>query len=218
MALMVYDVDGTVLRGDSNDLFFRCLIRRGVITPDYLSFNRRAGEMFVNGTLDIGRYYGYVIAVVKGRTEEELGDLLTDYRENWLRPRVSPQAAALIASQRAEGHAVILASATIDLLVRQTARILGADGFVCTRVRYDAAGRVLDVYPDYCHREGKRERLLAFCRERNLDLRGSRGYGDTVNDVPLLETVERAFVANPGSYNRNLCEIAARRGWEIVHF
>ena len=218
MALRVFDIDGTILNGDSNDQFFKCLINHGIIQPEYLDFNREAGILFRNGTLNILEYYRYVIRPIAGRTEKELEELLTDYRENYLKPRIYRKAAELITRFKAEGHVVILASATMDLLVKQTAAQLGADYFISTRVKYDGNERIIDVHSDFCHQDGKRTRLLALCHEKGLDLKDSCGYGDTINDVHLLETVEHAFVANPGKHSEKLLQIAAQRGWQTINF
>lgn len=218
MALKIFDIDGTILRGDSNDQFFKCLIDHKIITPDYMDFNREAGARFYSGTLDILEYYRYVIKPIAGKTEAELKDLLDDYRENYLKPHVYPKAQELISRFRNEGHVIILASATMDLLVKQTAELVGADFFISTRVKYDEEGRIRDVYPDFCHQEGKRARLKALCQEKGLNLKDSSGYGDTINDIPLLETVDHAFVANPSVHSEKLLHIAAERKWQTIRF
>ena len=218
MALRVFDIDGTILNGDSNDQFFKCLIDHGVIQPEYLGFNREAGILFRNGTLNILEYYRYVIRPIAGKTEKDLEEILTDYRENYLRPRVYPKAMSLIEHYKSEGHTVVLASATMDLLVKQTASVVNADYFISTRVKYDEDGRIFDVYPDFCHQEGKRTRLQSLCRENALSLKDSIGYGDTVNDIPLLETVERAFIVNPGKHSEKLLMTAEKNGWQTILF
>ena len=201
MALRVFDIDGTILNGDSNDQFFKCLINHGIIQPEYLDFNREAGILFRNGTLNILEYYRYVIRPIAGKTEKDLEELLTDYRENYLKPRVYPKAMSLIEHYKSEGHTVVL-----------------ADYFISTRVKYDEDGRIFDVYPDFCHQEGKRTRLQSLCRENALSLKDSIGYGDTVNDIPLLETVERAFIVNPGKHSEKLLMTAEKNGWQTILF
>ena len=218
MALMIFDIDGTILNGDSNDQFFKCLLDHRIIDESFLEFNKTAGEKFYQGTLDILGYYRYVIKPIAGKTEDELRDVLTDYRENYLKNKIAPAASELIRKYHSEGHMIILASATMDLLVKQTAMLVGADDYIATRIKYDDKNRIIDVYPDFCHQEGKRKRLLKLCSERNLDLKGSHGYGDTINDLAMLQTVETAHVVNPGKYNANMVNIAREKNWDILSF
>jgi alcohol-forming fatty acyl-CoA reductase len=140
--------------------------------------------------------------------------------QHLLLPACFPDALAEITAHRDAGRRVVLVSGGLDVVLAPLARALGAellaqrlvaDGDRLTGIHRSYA--VLDEHPpsmDQSHR--KAAALLHFAEVSGLDLPASFAYGDSVNDVAMLEAVGTPIAVNP---DRGLSQIASARGWEI---
>ncbi|MGN1393609.1 MAG: HAD family hydrolase [Succinivibrionaceae bacterium] len=217
MALVFFDLDGTLIKGDSNSLFFKCLVKHSLMDKSFLDLDQKLLENFYAGTLDIRSYYEFILQPLQNKTIKDLEMALTDYYTNFIPPYLYQDGINLIKKHQQNKDKVIIVSATLDLLVENIAlKCLGADGYISTRVEYSHKGKITGkVYPDICHQIGKAHRIKQYCQTNNLDLSDSISYGDTINDIPMLECTSKAIATNPQS---NLKSIALKNGWEILNF
>lgn len=219
MGIALFDLDGTIINGDSNSLFMKCLKKHG-LSPTIKNTNPNEPSMlqqFFDGTLDIFKYYEMFLSSIKGYTLEELEPIINEYLNDYLKPNVYQESLDLIREYKRKHHKVIIVSATTEIIVRPIAtRVLEADDFISTRAVFDENGRITGtVYPDISHQEGKVKRLKALCQEKNYDLTDSHGYGDSINDLPMLEYVTHPHIVNA---HPTLLKIGKDRGWDIIDF
>lgn len=217
MKLAIFDLDGTLICGDSSSLFLDSLCDKKLITPEFRHTDDNLIEQFFKGTLDIRSYYTYSLTPIVGKTTSELAEILHDYIESYIRPVVYPKALELIRKYQNEGTIVIIASATTDLIVETIAKhIFKVDNVIATRMVYDQNGKITgEVYPNISHQEGKAKRILELCQQRGWNLADSDSYGDSINDVAMLEITTRPHAVNA---NEGLLKIARVRNWAIENF
>jgi HAD superfamily hydrolase (TIGR01490 family) len=146
---------------------------------------------------------------------EVAGDLATYAAlfERHLEPAIHAEARAAIAAHRAAGDAVYIVSSTYAFMIAPYARALAVDGFFGVRPSQRDGrftGELEGVIP---HQEGKAAIVHELAAREGLDLASSSAYGDSLNDLPMLEAVGRPFAVNPA---RGLRREAEARGWPIL--
>lgn len=198
MRIAVFDLDGTVINGDSVTMFLDTMLEHNIIDKDYRKQDDGLLELFYQGQVDIMAYYRFVLKPLIGKTPEQLAPLLDDFVNNKVLPTVYPKAKKLIKSKLLQDEIVIIASATTDILVERIAHALGIKYFVATKVLYDNKHRITgEVDPLICHQEGKVEHLNELCNKMGWNLSNSEGYGDSVNDIAMLKATTTPYAVCP---------------------
>lgn len=218
MRLTLFDLDGTLLPGDSDHAFGEYLIGRGwADRATHKARNDAFYEDYLAGRLDIHAYVDFATAAWRSRDAGELAGASADFIERIVRPMVLPQALALVQRHRQAGDLIALVTATNDFVTRPIASLFGIEHLIATDLARDGAGRVLGTIqgvPSF--REGKVVRVTEWlaAQGRTLaDCERCTFYSDSTNDLPLLEHVSHPVATNPGPA---LERIAQERGWPIL--
>lgn len=215
MRLALFDLDNTLLTGDSDYEWGQFLVDRGVLDrDDYEAQNRAYYEQYVAGTLDIHEYLGFALRPLAEHTPAELERWHAEFMRLRIVPMITPAARALVRQHAGELCAII--TATNSFITAPIAREFGVQHLIATEPeRRDGrfTGRVSGTP---CFREGKIERLrnwLAALGRRLPDFDQSTFYSDSHNDLPLLERVSRPVAVDPDAA---LAAEARRRGWAMI--
>ena len=213
--LAFFDLDSTLIHGDSVSLFLHCLKDEGITDSAYCAGDEELLAQFYEGKLDIIKYYRYSLQPLAGKTKEDLADVFSKYLKDYVRPRVYDEALTTIEELKTQGYKIIIVSATTDVIVAEIAtRIFKADHFIATRVKSDSNGRLIaDVYPDISHQEGKASRIKELAVAQGYSLNESLAYGDSINDISMLELASKQFVVNPAG---RMDKEAQKRGFTIL--
>lgn len=213
MKVAGFDLDETLLEGDSDLLFAHFCGRRGLADAsriDGFYADYRAG------CLDLEAFYAYTFEPFRGSTREELGPLLEEFHRTQLAPRLRPAMVARVNDLRRAGWVTVLVTATNTLLAHRVALELRLDGTIATHPARDGGrftGATTGV-PSFL--EGKAERLDAWLARRGTSIEGledSTYFGDSRSDLPLLERVAHPVAVGPDAVLRARAE---ERGWEII--
>ncbi|MGH8708841.1 MAG: HAD family hydrolase [Burkholderiales bacterium] len=217
MNLALFDLDNTLLAGDSDYEWGQFLIERGVLARDeYEAQNARYFEQYRAGTLDIHEYLGFALRPLAAHTPQELARWHADFMRLRILPMVTPRARALVARHREAGDLCAVVTATNSFVTAPIARELGVPHLVATEPE-TAAGRFTGrIAGTPCFREGKIRRVdewLAGLGRRLGEFQASVFYSDSHNDLPLLERVRQPVAVDPDA---QLAAEAARRGWPVI--
>lgn len=214
MPLAIFDLDNTLLRGDSDYAWGEFLIEQGLVDGEaYRRENERYYAEYRAGTLDILEFLAFAL---KPLAQHDLATLEA-WRARYLREKVAPmitdEARALVERHRAAGDTLVVITATNRFVTAPIARMFGIEHLIATEPelrngRY--TGRVAGVP---CFREGKVVRLEEWMARHGQTLAGSWFYSDSHNDLPLLERVTHPVAVNPDEPLRREAE---RRGWPIL--
>ncbi len=217
MKLTLFDLDHTLLRGDSDQLWCEFLMERGVLPREaFASRNAAMAADYAAGRASAIDFCNFYIGTLAGRSAADWQPLRQQYFEQQLAPRFSPAALRLVARHRDAGDRVVLTTATCRFLSEPSAAFLGIAELIATECEYDAAarftGRSLGT-PNM--REGKLQRLQDWLSPSGLHLNDidSTFYSDSLNDLPLLGAVRHAVAVDP---DPRLAEQASARGWPTV--
>ena len=214
----LFDLDGTLIPGDSDHAFGEFMVRLGWVDADA---HRRANDAFYQqylaGTLDIDAYVDFATSAWRRRSAAEQAAAHAQFMAEVMRPQLLPAAFDLVRQHQRAGDLVAIVTATNEFVTAPIAAAFGVEHLLAVRLQRDAAGAVtgrIDGLPSF--REGKIGRVhdwLATLGHRLDGFASSTFYSDSTNDLPLLELVSDPVATNPGPA---LEAVARQRGWRIL--
>lgn len=217
MRLALFDLDNTLLTGDSDYEWGQFLIDRGIVERDaYEAQNRAYYEQYAAGTLDIHEYLGFALRPLAAHTDEALARWHGDFMRSRILPMIGSQARTLVRSHLDRGDLCAIVTATNSFVTAPIAREFGVPHLIATEPERREGRFTGAVAGTPCFREGKVRRLdewLSGHGRRIADFAESVFYSDSHNDLPLLERVSRPVAVDPDEL---LAREAARRGWERI--
>jgi HAD superfamily hydrolase (TIGR01490 family) len=215
--LALFDLDNTLLAGDSDYEWGQFLVDRGVLRrEEYEAQNLAFYEQYKAGTLDIHEFLGFALRPLAEHAPQDLERWHREFMSERVGPMMLPAARALVRRHLERGDLCAIITATNSFVTRPIAQAFGIEHLIATEPeRRDGrfTGRVAGV-PSF--REGKVRRLddwLAAQGRRLGDFGESTLYSDSHNDLPLLERVSRPVAVDP---DETLAREAERRGWERI--
>jgi len=214
MALAIFDLDNTLLGGDSDYLWGRYLAENAIVDPQsYHDTNLAFYNDYQSGQLDINAFLQFVFEPLAKNSMQDLLAWRADYLQQKILPIILPKGLELIEQHRQQGDTLLIITATNSFLTTPIAELLKIDNLIATDPemldgRY--TGKVFGV-PSFQH--GKVERLQHWLDEHQQDLAGSYFYSDSHNDLPLLEQVDTPIAVDPDD---KLAEVARQRDWKIL--
>jgi HAD superfamily hydrolase (TIGR01490 family) len=214
MRLALFDLDNTLLAGDSDYEWGQFLVDRGVLEREtYETQNRVYYEQYVAGTLDIHEYLGFALRPLAELEPEDLARWHGEFMRLRIAPMISAAARGLVRRHAEAGDLCAIITATNSFVTAPIAREFGVEHLIATEPEMRGGrftGRVAGVP---CFREGKVARLDLWLRGLGKSLATfseSSFYSDSHNDLPLLERVTRPVAVDADA---SLAAEAARRGW-----
>ncbi len=214
MALAIFDLDNTLLGGDSDHAWGQFLVDKGIVDAD--NFARANDEFYRKyqaGELDIHEYLAFALEPLTRFSLDELAALHARFMAEYVQPMRLPAADALLAQHRAAGDYLLIITATNGFVTHPIAEAMGVDDILATEPEL-ADGRYTGrVAGPPCFQHGKVERLQQWLADSGHSLAGSCFYSDSHNDLPLLEQVERPVAVDPDDILR---ETAEARGWPVI--
>jgi HAD superfamily hydrolase (TIGR01490 family) len=214
MTLAIFDLDHTLINGDSDHLWGEYMVAKGIV--DEQAYRKRNDAFYLDyqrGTLDNDQYLAFALEPLTHYSLDELYAWRQDYVDKWIRPLVAPGTAALLDSHRMRNHELMIISATNLFVSEPIGQMLGVATVLATEPeiidnRY--TGRFLGI-PTY--QQGKVAALREWLGERADELANSYFYSDSLNDLALLEQVDHPIAVGPDD---DLKAIALARNWKII--
>lgn len=209
-----FDVDGTILRGQSQAYFAKLLVRRRAAGPALLALVAWCYALMRLGVrIDQEKAQRKVIGTLAGMPQARMDALLASFAAEVLGPNLRPEALAEIARLQAEGCRVVLVSAAPSLIISRLADHLGADGYVATEIAPPVGGKFSGrLVGASVLGEEKVARLSRYAGDRFGDWELHAAYGDQDTDGPLLALARHPVAVSP---SRELAKLAAARGWPV---
>ncbi len=214
MSLAIFDLDNTLLAGDSDYLWGRFLVEQNLVDGEfYARENLRFLHEYEAGTLDIHEFLTFSLGPLAEIAPERLAGLHEQFMAEKIQPIILPRALALLDKHREAGDTLLIITATNSFVTRPIANDLGIEHLVATepeRIDGRYTGRVAGT-PSF--REGKVTRLTEWLQKQGENLAGSGFYSDSHNDLPLLEMVQHPVAVDPDDILR---DHAKARDWPII--
>jgi HAD superfamily hydrolase (TIGR01490 family) len=216
-ALALFDLDHTLLSGDSDALWCEYLMQHGLL--DRAGFEPRNAEMvrrYADASVSVQEFCDFYVSTLAGRTPAECSAWCQRFLDEVVVPRVPASARALVERHREKGDRLVLTTATNRVITELTAQYLGIADLIATEVEIangHYTGRTSGVLN---MREGKVVRLHSWLAAQGLPrelLDSATLYSDSSNDLPLLGAVGHPVVVDPDA---RLRAHALAQDWPIV--
>lgn len=215
MNLALFDLDNTLLAGDSDFEWAQFLIEKEVLDREvYEARNRHFYEAYKAGTLDIHEFLDFQLKPLARHPRKQLDQWHAEFMQDKILPIITQKSRDLIESHRDDARVVI--TATNRFVTAPIARELGIENLIATEpeeVSGEFTGRVKGV-PSF--REGKVERLKSWMEGHGIEwgkLSETWFYSDSLNDLPLLSLVSHPVAVDP---DETLKEHALRHDWRVI--
>ena len=216
-AAAFFDLDKTIIATSSAFAFGKEFMNNGLITRQealdlYLT---KASYMLVGQSsekMDTTR--DALAQMVAGWSVDEVTRITTETMRTVVTPAIYAEARELIEHHKAQGHDVIIISASAAILVEPIARELGVDTVVATELEVQD-GKLTGTVTRYLKGDAKAEAVRTFAAEHGYDLAASYAYSDSATDIPMLELVGNPVAVNP---DRALRKHAEQNEWDIRTF
>lgn len=214
MALALFDLDNTLLAGDSDHLWGGFLVNRGLVDGEhYARENDRFYRDYQHGSLDITAFLRFSLRPLREHPRARLEALRAEFIRECIDPIILPAARELVERHRAAGDTLMIITATNAFVTAPIAERFGIAHLIAT-LPAEHDGRFSGEHAGIpAFREGKVQRLEHWLATHGGDLAGSTFYSDSHNDLPLLERVEHAVAVDP---DPQLREAALERGWAVI--
>lgn len=214
MALALFDLDRTLLDGDSDFEWGQFLVNKKLVDEkEYAEANNYFYEEYKRGTLDIVEYSAFSFKPLSIISRSELSELHNEFMQAVIIPMIRSQSQKTIDSHHDKGDTSIIITATNSFITQPIADYFGIQHLIATEPKITNGNYTTEIEGAPCFQEGKVTRLNEWMKTNNQNLKGSYFYSDSINDLPLLEVVDTPIVVDPDEKLRNT---AKERGWPII--
>ena len=203
MSLALFDMDGTIIDGDTNDISFNQYLAQGLIDKSVIDKLNYFEDLFYKGVLDINEFVRFAVTPLLNFSKEKRDLVLDNIVKNNIYPKVRLDALKQIKFHKDRGNTVVIVTSTMDYLVQVVARYLNVEYYLGAPMEQQdgrLTGKQAGIVP---FQQDKITCVKEFAMQHNLSLEGMFGYGDSVNDIPMLSICEHKFAVNP---NQKLLE------------
>ncbi|MEO0437097.1 MAG: HAD family hydrolase [Pseudomonadota bacterium] len=221
MPLALFDLDNTLIAGDSDNLWGVFLCEKGLVDVDsFRHQNEQFFEDYKRGKLDIEAYLRFELGVLAGNAVKDLQPLVLEFLETYIKPILLPKAYDLIKQHQKQGDRLLIITATNEFIARPVAELLGVDELLGCGVEIVDGVISGNFTGTLSYQEGKVARLREWLSEQGkpfgtteTTLKAATFYSDSHNDLPLLQSVGHPIVVDG---DEELLRTAKERNWRCI--
>ena len=216
MNLCLFDLDNTLLRGDSDYEWTKYLVENDLI--DEKKFKERNDKYYIQyqeGNLNINEFLSFQLGLLKKFTLLELNLIYKKFFETKIIPMITNDSLALIKKHKNDLKVII--TATNSFITKPICDFFQVEELIATIPEIKKNGFTGRVIGTPCFGKGKVDRLNEWMKNKNLEwkiFKKSYFYSDSINDLPLLELVKKPIAVNP---DPKLKSMAKKRNWHIIN-
>jgi len=214
MTLAIFDLDNTLLTGDSDHGWGEFLIKKNMVDKTlYQNKNEQFYRQYKEGKLDIHKYSEFSFQPLTEHSMSDLEILHKEFMKDVILPMIGNKATQLIKFHQKQGHTLLVITATNSFITQPIVKSFGIQNILATEPKISNGHYVNEIDGIPCFQEGKVLRLKNWLKGNELDLTGSYFYTDSHNDLALMELVDHPIAVDPDDMLRR---IALSKGWKII--
>jgi HAD superfamily hydrolase (TIGR01490 family) len=208
-----YDLDGTIIKGNSGKVLIKHAYRTGLISKQYVLWGFYLSILYKLKLKDPVIIISTITKWLKGKDISAINDLTARIFTMYLIKLIRPEVVESISFHKGKGAKIVMLSSSIDPVCRRVADYLKMDDIICTLL--ETNNGILTGQPDgsFCFNEEKTERLFSYCEINNTSPDLAWYYGDSIADLHTLGVVGNPVCVYP---DRRLGREAKKRGWKII--
>ena len=217
--LALFDLDNTLLAGDSDHAWGEFLIEHDLVNANnHRETNEAHYQNYLVGKLDIREYVRFTVNPVSSFSEQERYCLREKFMERAIRPMILPKSIALIEFHRTRGDTCIIITATNNFIAAPIAQQLGVNILIATELETVNGKLTGRIQGEPCYQEGKVKKLADWLEQerlhgRSFELSSAVFYTDSINDLPLMEQVSEPIAVDPDDSLRHEAQV---RQWKVI--
>lgn len=214
MALALFDLDNTLLSGDSDHSWGIYLAETGIVNAEqHEAAQDRFYKQYVDGTLDIHEFLEFQFTPLKENSLEDLFAWRSQFIEKKIKPLIQEDKIALVEKHRKQGDELVIITATNSFITSPIADLFGIKTLIATEPEQNSHGFTGKVSGTPCFQAGKITKLNEWLINQKETMTDSWFYSDSFNDLPLLLEVEHPVCVSP---DEKLTEYALAHNWPII--
>ena len=211
MKAAFFDMDNTLLRGDSGMSWTRFLYKRGELPTQMLAKALYWSTLYKLAVLDMESVFTKLCLGLRGDSEDEMIAKCDLWYRQDIAPLIAPAARVAIEAHRSAGHVIVLATGSTAYAARPVAKGVGIDHVLATELEVHG-GKFTGRPRTLCFGHHKVRLAEKWAEAHGIDLAASYFYSDSYNDLPMLKRVGKAVAINPDA---RLRRHARKHGWSI---
>ncbi|MBI6549482.1 HAD family hydrolase [Xenorhabdus lircayensis] len=214
--IAVFDLDETLIGGDSSQLWTQYLWEKSIITdPRFIEADQKMIADYCAGKLDMHKYLAFSLQALSQISHEQIDIWLTDFVETKIKPLFYPAAQKQLDIYRQQNIPIIIISATVSFVVKKIAAAFGVQTAMGIDMAMENGCYSGDIQGVPTFREGKVTRLQQWLAEQNLSPQHISVYTDSINDLPMCLFANEVFTVNADMQLRSEAE---HRGWNQLNW
>jgi HAD superfamily hydrolase (TIGR01490 family) len=213
--LIIFDLDNTLIEGDSDRNWGQFLVEEKLVSKDYLLESEKFYSSYYDGNLDIDSFLSFCLEPLKNNQMDKLIDIRKKFIDIKIKPIIRDKAMKAVLGEIKKNNKVIIATATNSFVTQPIAELFSVKELIATEfeiIDNKFTGKVKGVP---CFREGKLDKVNKWLESQSYNLSDATFYTDSFNDLPLLEKAGKAIVVDGDD---KLTLLAKKNGWECVSF
>ncbi|MCP3906605.1 MAG: HAD family hydrolase [Oceanicoccus sp.] len=214
MTLAIFDLDNTLLGGDSDHAWGQFLVDQGIVDADaYQKANDYFFEQYQQGAMNVFEFLEFALKPLSQHPKAQLDAWHQLFMKQVVAPMRLTKADALLKKHRDQGDFLLIITATNRFVTEPIAESMGVDHILATEPEFIDGAYTGRVAGTPCFQAGKVERLNEWLAETGHSLEGSYFYSDSRNDLPLLEIVDYPVAVDA---DEALTQYAESQGWPVI--
>ena len=217
MSLAIFDLDNTLIGGDSDYLWGEFLCDEGIIS-DRQSFEKKNDyfyQQYELGSLDIYAWAEFSFEILSHYSIDELEAFHLKFMAQKIEPIFLKKAQDCINSHKENGDTVLVITASNTFVTAPIVKRYGINHLIATEPEIVSGRYTGKVSGIPCFKSGKIENLMPWLERNGESLKDSTFYSDSHNDLPLLELVDNPVAVNA---DKILTQIAEKKGWKVLNW
>lgn len=216
-ALVVFDLDGTLIDADCAQEWLTFLTLRGF--PKAAEAEQRCADIMLDydsGSMDMPQYMAHWVAPICGYPVAEIDHLAEQFASEIIEPRIFPAGLRQVNAHQQRKDIVLLISASPTLVIKPIARYLGIQHVIGIDVQIMENRYSANIRPPFSFGVGKVQRMQQWLSAHHLS--GTPltvMYSDSANDLPLLLSANQAVAVNADA---RVVEAAREHQWPVYQW
>ena len=216
MALAIFDLDNTLINGDSDHAWGDFLCDKGIVDPEvYRNANDYFYQQYIDGSMNADEFLKFSLKPLRDNSMAQLQQWHSEFMQQKILPMMLHKAQQKLAMHREQGDYILIITATNLFVTQPIAKYLAVDDIIATAPEIIKGEYTGNYVGTACFQKGKTTLLKQWLEDSPHDLIGSYFYSDSRNDLPLLEIVDHPIAVDADAY---LTEVATAKGWPMISF
>ncbi len=214
--IVLFDMDNTLVSADTMDLWGQFLESKGLVSEQEKNIRLKLAHDYHNRKLDIIENFRFEISLLKKLPDEFRTAWRDEFFNDLVKPKISQTALSLIQDYKEDINTIIiLITASLSFIAAPVAKYSGVHDLIATEAEIHTGIYTGKISGIASLGEGKLERFKLWLQQEKIEPTYTTLYSDSINDLPLLEFVDKPIVVDPDKY---FYDIAAEKNWEITSF